>query len=165
MAKEIERKFLVKSDGWRAEASSSSRLLQAYIAGAEDRSVRVRIFDGKRARLTIKIGRQLFSRDEFEYDIPLADAQEMARAPLGVVLEKTRYKIDHQGYTWEVDVYGGAYQGLVVAEVEMEHEGADPALPDWIGREITGDRRYSNLVMATEDLGRELVDGLPTAAG
>jgi CYTH domain-containing protein len=164
MAKEIERKFLVSGDGWRAEIASSSQLLQAYIAGGEDRSVRVRIFDGQRARLTIKIGRELFSRDEFEYDIPLGDAQEMAKAPVGVALEKTRYKIDHEGYTWEVDVYGGAYEGLVVAEVEMEHEGAEPALPSWIGREITGDRHYSNLVMATEDLSGELVHGLPTAA-
>ncbi|RWX79152.1 CYTH domain-containing protein [Neorhizobium lilium] len=165
MAKEIERKFLVKSDGWRSEIASSSVFLQAYIAGGEDRSIRVRIFDGKSARLTIKIGRKLLSRDEYEYDIPLGDAQDMARAAIGVVLEKTRHKIEHEGYIWEVDVYGGAYQGLVVAEVEMEHEDAMPALPDWIGREVTGDRRYSNLVMATEDLNGELVHGLSTTAG
>jgi CYTH domain-containing protein len=165
MAKEIERKFLVETEGWRSEVASSAKLLQAYVAGGEDRSVRVRIFDGKTARLTIKIGRELLSRDEFEYDIPLQDAQDMAGAAIGVVLEKTRYKVEHGGYTWEIDVYDGAYQGLVVAEVEMEHEGAEPDRPAWLGREITGDRRYSNLVMATEDLSRELVDGLPTAAG
>jgi CYTH domain-containing protein len=162
MAKEIERKFLVGSDGWRMEAASSSALLQAYVASAEDRSVRVRIMDGERARLTIKIGRELLSRDEFEYEIPFADAQELAGSAIGVVLEKTRYRIDHHGYTWEVDVYGGTYEGLVVAEVEVEHEQAQPELPYWIGREITGDRRYSNLVMATEDLSRELVHGLST---
>jgi CYTH domain-containing protein len=164
MAKEIERKFLVNGDGWRAGIGSSADLLQAYITSGEDRSVRVRIFDGVRARLTIKIGRELLARDEFEYDIPLGDAQEMARLAIGVVLEKTRHKIAHAGYTWEVDVYGGSYQGLVVAEVEMGDEKAQPELPRWIGREVTGDHRYSNLVMATQDLSRELVNGIPTAA-
>ncbi|MDR6817143.1 CYTH domain-containing protein [Neorhizobium sp. 2083] len=157
MAKEIERKFLVKSDGWRSEVSSSSAFLQAYIAYGDDRSVRVRIMDGKRAKLTIKIGRELSVRDEFEYEIPLADAEEMAVAAVGVVLEKTRHEIRHQGYTWEVDVYGGTYKGLVVAEVEIEDEGALPDIPDWIGEEITGDRRYSNTVMATEDLSGEIL--------
>lgn len=163
MAKEIERKFRVKGDGWRTKVASSSQFLQAYIAGGEDRSVRVRIFDGQTARLTIKIGRGLLSRDEFEYDIPLKDAQEMARGAIGIVLEKTRHKIDHRGYTWEVDVYEGAYQGLVVAEVEIEREDATPDLPDWVDREVTGDRRYSNLVMATEDLSGELIDDVPIA--
>jgi CYTH domain-containing protein len=157
MAKEIERKFLVKSDGWRSEVSSSSDFLQAYIASGDDRSVRIRIMDGKRAKLTIKIGRELIARDEFEYEIPLADAEEMAQNAIGVVLEKTRHEVEHEGYTWEVDVYAGAYKGLIVAEVEVEDEGALPDIPDWIGREITGDRRYSNLVMATEDMSGELL--------
>ncbi|KAB1088025.1 CYTH domain-containing protein [Neorhizobium galegae] len=164
MAKEIERKFLVKSDGWRSEVSSSSDFLQAYVASGDDRSVRVRIMDGKRAKLTIKIGRELLARDEFEYEIPLADAEEMANAAVGIVLEKTRHEVRHGGYTWEVDVYDGAYKGLVVAEVEIEDEGALPDIPDWIGGEITGDRRYSNMVMATEDLSGELCHGVPSAA-
>lgn len=164
MAKEIERKFLVKSDGWRSEVSSSSDFLQAYVASGDDRSVRVRIIDGKRAKLTIKIGEHLFARDEFEYEIPLADAEEMAQNAIGVVLEKTRHEVEHGGYTWEVDVYDGAYKGLIVAEVEVEEEGALPDIPDWIGREITGDWRYSNMVMATEDLSGELCHGVPSAA-
>ncbi|WP_117195747.1 CYTH domain-containing protein [Rhizobium terrae] len=164
MAKEIERKFKVVGEGWRSEVTSSSAFLQAYIASDDDRSVRVRIMDGERARLTIKIGRNLVARDEFEYEIPLADAKELVESALGVVLEKTRYRIDHKGYIWEVDVYGGAYAGLVVAEVEIEDEAAEPELPDWIGREITGDRRYSNVVMATEDMSGELVNGLSSAA-
>src|SRR5689334_12151239 len=101
MPKEIERKFLVRTDGWRQEVASSSRFMQAYIAGADDRSVRVRIFDGERARLTIKIGRQLLARDEYEYEIPLSDAQDMAGAAIGIVIEKTRYRVEHEGYTWE----------------------------------------------------------------
>ena len=160
MAKEIERKFRVRSDEWRSEVASSSSFLQAYIASAEDRSVRVRIIDGQKARLTIKIGKNLRARDEFEYEIPLADAQELASTAVGIVLEKTRYKVEHQGYVWEVDVYGGTYDGLVVVEVEMEDEGAQPDLPGWIGPEVTGDSRYSNMVMATEDLSAELLNGL-----
>lgn len=160
MAKEIERKFLVKGDGWRLQISSQSEFLQAYIASGKDRSVRVRIMDRERATLTIKIGRNLFARDEFEYEIPLADAEEMARSALGVVLEKTRYEVKYEGYTWEIDVYAGTYAGLVVAEVEMEDEKARPAIPDWIGREVTGDRRYSNVTMAIDDLSEELLNGL-----
>jgi len=163
MAKEIERKFLLKSDDWRKQISSSSDFLQAYIASGKDRSVRIRIMDNKRAKLTIKIGRQLFARDEFEYEIPLADARELTKTALGVVLEKTRHKVEYEGYTWEVDVYDGTYKGLIVAEVELEDEKARPSVPAWIGKEITGDRRYSNLVMATEDLSEELVDGLSFA--
>ncbi len=164
MAKEIERKYLVRSDGWRSHATSSTEFLQAYIASGKDRSVRVRIMDGERARLTIKIGRDLFVRHEFEYEVPLSDAREMADQAIGVVLEKTRYTIPFEGHVWEVDVYGGAYKGLVVAEVELADERTQPAVPDFIGREITGDRRYSNVVMATEDLSEELVNGLPFTA-
>jgi CYTH domain-containing protein len=162
MAKEIERKYLVKNEGWRQAVSSSSEFLQAYIASGKDRSVRVRIMDGERAKLTIKVGRDLFARDEFEYDIPLADAEEMSGQALGVVLEKTRYKVPFEGHIWEVDVYGGTYAGLIVAEVEMEDEKVQPVVPEWIGKEVTGDRRYSNAVLATEDLSEELVNGLST---
>ena len=164
MAKEIERKFLVKDDGWRAEAVSASTFIQAYVAAQEDRSLRVRLIDDRRAPLTIKIGRQLISRDEFEYDIPVEDSRELIGSALGIVLEKTRHEVEHEGFTWEVDVYAGAYQGLVVAEVEMEHEDQQPPLPSWIGPEVTGDRRFSNLVMATEDLSEELCGGVSHSA-
>jgi CYTH domain-containing protein len=164
MAREIERKYLVKDESWRSAVSSSSAFLQAYIASGKDRSVRVRIMDGERAQLTIKVGRDLFAREEFEYDIPLTDAEEMSRQALGVVLEKTRYKVPFDGHIWEVDVYGGIYTGLTVVEVEMADEKVRPALPDWVGQEVTGDRRYSNAVMATQDLSEELVHGLPFKA-
>lgn len=164
MAKEIERKFLVKDDGWRSHISSSSNFVQAYIATQEDRSLRVRLMDDERATLTIKIGRQLISRDEFEYAIPVADARQLIDSALGVVLQKTRHEVQHEGYTWEVDLYAGVYTGLVVAEVEMDHEEERPPLPSWVGREVTGDRRFSNLVMATEDLSAELSDGLSHSA-
>ncbi|AYD02300.1 CYTH domain-containing protein [Neorhizobium sp. NCHU2750] len=165
MAKEIERKYLVRNDGWRSQVSSSSSFLQAYIASGKDRSVRIRIMDEERARLTIKIGRNLFARDEFEYDIPLSDAREMSVQALGVVLEKTRHRVPFGDHVWEVDVYAGTYDGLVVAEVEIADEKDQPAIPDWIGQEITGDRRYSNVTMATEDLSEELLNGLSFKTG
>jgi CYTH domain-containing protein len=164
MAKEIERKFLVKDDGWRSEATSSSAYVQAYLATMDDRSLRVRVMDDERAALTLKIGRRLISRDEFEYAIPVTDAKELVASALGIVIRKTRHKVEHEGFIWEVDVYQDAYNGLVVAEVEMEDEAQDPPLPPWIGREVTGDRRYSNQVMATEDLSAELCHGISHSA-
>ncbi|HEX2147213.1 MAG TPA: adenylate cyclase, partial [Pseudorhizobium sp.] len=93
-----------------------------------------------------------------------ADARQLIDSALGVVLQKTRHEVQHEGYTWEVDLYAGVYTGLVVAEVEMDHEEERPPLPSWVGREVTGDRRFSNLVMATEDLSAELSDGLSHSA-
>jgi CYTH domain-containing protein len=150
MAKEIERKFLVRSDGWRSETQSKSLLKQCYIASMDDRSVRVRILDGEKARLTIKIGRGALTRDEFEYDIPVADAEELMQQAIGLVIEKTRYRVPYDGFIWEVDVFAGAHRGLVIAEVEMASETDDPSLPSWLGREVTGDFRYSNQSLATE---------------
>ncbi|MDY6964292.1 MAG: CYTH domain-containing protein, partial [Pseudomonadota bacterium] len=98
MAKEIERKFLVEGDGWRDEVASSSDFIQAYIVTMDDRSLRVRLMDEERATLTLKIGTDMISRDEFEYAIPVADAREMIAAAVGIVLEKTRYNVDHEGF-------------------------------------------------------------------
>jgi adenylate cyclase len=150
MAKEIERKFLVRSDGWRSSVETKSVLRQGYIASMDDRSVRVRIIDKTSARLTIKIGRSTMPRDEFEYEIPIADAEELLDAAIGIVIEKTRYRVPYEGYVWEVDVFAGRHRGLVIAEVEMKSEAERPALPTWLGREVTGDFRYSNQALATE---------------
>ena len=150
MAKEIERKFLVRSDGWRSAVETKSSLRQGYIASMDDRSVRVRTLDDKKARLTIKIGRSAITRDEFEYDIPVADAEELLQAAIGIVIEKTRYRVPYEGFVWEVDVFAGEHRGLVIAEVEMTSETDKPALPSWLGREVTGDFRYSNQALATE---------------
>ncbi|NEJ70549.1 CYTH domain-containing protein [Rhizobium phaseoli] len=150
MAKEIERKFLVRSDGWRSAVETKSALRQGYIASMDDRSVRVRILDGRKARLTIKIGRSTITRDEFEYDIPIAEAKELLQNAIGIVIEKTRYRVPYEGFVWEVDVFAGEHRGLVIAEVEMRSETDNPALPRWLGREVTGDFRYSNQALATE---------------
>ncbi len=148
MAKEIERKFLVSGDGWRPDADTGSVFRQAYIVTMDDRSVRVRIADGATARMTIKVGKNAMVRDEFEYEIPLADAQGMIDLAVGIVIEKTRYRVPFAGFVWEVDVYDGALQGLVIAEVEMATEDDMPDLPDWLGREVTGERRFSNQYLA-----------------
>ncbi|MBB3541733.1 MULTISPECIES: CYTH domain-containing protein [unclassified Rhizobium] len=150
MAKEIERKFLVHGDAWRAGAETKSVFKQGYIASMDDRSVRVRVLDNVKARLTVKIGRSTLTREEFEYDIPVADAAQLLDEAIGIIIEKTRYRVPHGGFVWEVDVFAGQYRGLVIAEVEMRSESDNPSLPSWVGREVTGDFRYSNQALATE---------------
>jgi len=152
MAKEIERKFLVASDRWRNIADGGTRFLQAYIVTMDDRSARVRLMDDKRAKLTIKIGTGSMTRDEFEYEIPVEDARDMMTKAIGLIIEKTRYKVEHRGFLWEIDVYGGAHDGLVVAEVELDTEDDQPALPDWLGTEVTGDPHYSNQYLSTSPI-------------
>ena len=160
MAKEIERKFLVRNDHWRQHVSSATRLRQAYVASEDDRSVRIRTRDKQTAQLTIKFGQSSLVRDEYEYQIPYEDAAEIIDFALGNVIEKTRYTVDYRGFTWEIDVFDGVYSGLVIAEVELSSENEKPDLPDWIGREVTGDKRYSNQVLATQRLKPELVHAI-----
>ncbi|MBC7284846.1 CYTH domain-containing protein [Hoeflea sp.] len=150
MAKEIERKFLVAGNAWRDAAQSSRTLLQAYLAIDGETSARVRILDGEEAWLTVKLGVSEMTRDEFEYPVPLDDARTMVEASRGRVIEKTRHIIKSDGYVWEVDVFEGALAGLVMAEVEMGAEDETPALPSWLGREVTGDPAWTNAALATE---------------
>ena len=161
MAKEIERKFLVANDDWRDLATSKTPMRQAYIVTMNDRSVRVRTRNDASAQVTIKIGQNSRVRDEFEYTIPIAEAEEMISLAVGNVIEKVRYTVEYNGFVWEIDAYEGAYLGLVIAEVELSDENDEPPLPDWVGREVTGDRRYSNQSLATEKLETKLLDVLP----
>ena len=116
-------------------------------------STRVRI-RGERAFLTLKSPKVGFSRDEFEYAIPLADATLMIEHHCaGRVVRKTRYLVDHAPHVFEVDVFEGRHTGLIVAEVELPHEHTALNLPDWIGPEITQDGRYSNFVLAMIESG------------
>ncbi|AJY44711.1 CYTH domain-containing protein [Martelella endophytica] len=147
MAKEIERKFLVDGDEWKDEAERGVRFTQAYLFGGPARSARVRILNDRSARLTMKFGAGL-SRDEYEYDIPVEDARELVGHAEGVVIDKTRYRVPHRGFVYEVDVFHGAHAGLILAEVELPDEHAEPSLPAWLGREVTGDRRYINQSLA-----------------
>lgn len=143
MGKEIERKFLVKNDSWRSLAKGT-RYRQGYLNSAKERIVRVRTIDDK-GFLTIKGITRRASRLEFEYDIPVAEAErmldELCETPL---IEKNRYKIEYKGFVWEVDEFFGENQGLIVAEVELESEDQSFEKPDWIGEEVTGDPKYFN---------------------
>ncbi|MDH6231953.1 adenylate cyclase [Mesorhizobium soli] len=148
MAKEIERQFLVANEEWRSSAGKSSSIRQFYVATGPNRSVRVRVRDGK-ALLTLKFGTAARTRDEFEYPIPVSEAEEMQAYVLGQVIEKTRHHVRHGGYLYEIDVFEGALQGLVLAELETAEEVPDAALPQWLGREVTGRSAYYNVSLAT----------------
>ncbi len=148
MATEIERKFLVSSDDWRSETHRQVRYLQGYLAQSAQGSVRVRI-GGDTAFLNIKGATVGASRLEFEYPVPMEDAEVMLRELCGAtVVEKTRYFVPHGGREWEVDVFEGNNAGLVVAEIELDDEAEDVALPDWAGEEVTHDVRYYNSQLA-----------------
>ncbi len=148
MAKEIERKFLVSGNGWRGEADSGTMILQAYVAVQDGNSVRVRIKGDGSAMLAVKTGGAAMVRDEFEYPIPVGDARRMMEQCIGAVIDKTRYLLAHEGFIWEIDVYQGELEGIVVAEVEMETVDDNPPLPDWVGREVTGVQAFSNISLA-----------------
>ncbi|MEQ8465867.1 CYTH domain-containing protein [Coleofasciculus sp. E1-EBD-02] len=143
MAIEIERKFLVKGDQWRT-LGQGMLYRQGYISTQNLTTVRVRLV-GDQGYLTIKGKTENFSRVEYEYPIPGSDAQEMLETlcdrPL---IEKTRYRIECQGLVWEVDEFIGENEGLIFAEVELTQENQDVDLPDWIGKEVTGDPNYYN---------------------
>jgi len=148
MRVEIERKYLVADDRWRKGATIGSVFRQAYMTAAKDRSVRIRTIDASRATLTVKICTGELRRDEFEYHLPYCEALELIKHRIGVVIEKTRYDVTHRGHVWEIDVYGGAHRGLVVAEIELQDASEAFPLPAWVGREITGEQSYSNRILA-----------------
>ena len=147
MAKEIERKFLTHPRKW-SEMGDAALIRQGYIPTDGRASVRVRTY-GEHGYITIKGETLGISRDEFEYEIPLGDANEildkLCRQPL---IEKTRYRIPFAGHIWEVDEFAGANRGLTVAEVELKDPSEHVEIPDWIDREVTGDPRYFNSNLA-----------------
>ena len=148
MGVEIERKFLVRGDAWRATASRSLPMRQGYL-GAEGgkASVRVRL-EGEAGKLNIKAAVVGTTRAEFEYDIPAADARALLDGLCVGVLDKVRHFVAHGGHTWEVDEFGGANDGLVIAEIELGHERESFERPDWLGDEVTQERRYYNHALA-----------------
>ncbi len=149
MGIEIERKFLVSGEGWRQPASAQTRFSQGYLSRDPARTVRVRIA-GARAFLTIKGATRGATRAEFEYEVPLADAQALLAMCDGPVVEKIRHLCVFEGMTWEIDEFLGANAGLVVAEIELVDEGQVFARPDWVGAEVTGDGRYVNANLAVK---------------
>ena len=141
MAKEIERKFLVKEGSWRNE--KGTRYRQGYLSSVKERVVRVRTINDK-GFLTIKGLTVGASRLEFEYEIPRQDADLLLDICEKPLIEKTRFKVEEEGFVWEIDEFLGENQGLIVAEVELEDENQDFPKPDWVLEEVTGDPRYFN---------------------
>jgi len=157
MAIEIERKFLVQSDGWRSLGSGVS-YRQGYILSSRGKTVRVRRA-GDRGYLTIKGATQGISRREFEYEIPLSDAEELLEMCDRPLIEKTRYKIPHDDLIWEVDEFWGDNAGLIIAEVQLTDPDQPLQLPDWVGREVSYDPRYFNAALARQPYQSWLADG------
>jgi len=143
MAKEIERKYLLKNDNWRKEAQPVY-YKQGYLSYGQGNTVRIRIA-GNEAWVTIKSATVGISRSEFEYLIPIADANsildDICFKPL---IEKYRSKIKYKGMIWEVDEFLGENKGLIIAEVELENENQQVEIPEWIGEEVSSDKRYYN---------------------
>ena len=144
MAIEIEHKFLLANDDWRTQVSRSVRYRQGYLSTLATTSIRVRISD-EHAWLNIKSAVIGTHRHEYEYEIPLADADEiindLCRKPL---IEKTRHFVTYQGHLWEIDEFDGDNAGLIVAEIELAQVGEQFAKPAWLGKEVTEDLRYYN---------------------
>ena len=144
MATEIERKFLLNDNSWKEFAGEGTKYSQGYLVGSKQASVRVRI-QGDKAFLNVKSATIDITRQEFEYEVPLADAQEMLETlcekPL---ISKTRYHLNHENHVWEIDVFDGENNGLVVAEIELADKNEVFSKPTWLGEEVSDDARYYN---------------------
>jgi len=145
MPTEIERKFLLRNDDWQLLAEPGTKYVQGYLVGSKDASVRIRI-QGEQAFLNIKSATLGVRRQEYEYSIPYEEARELldtlCEKPL---VEKTRYIVNFEGLEWEIDVFEGKNEGLIVAEVELETEEQAITLPAWCGQEVSTDPRYYNV--------------------
>ncbi len=144
MALEIERKFLVKTD-FDFSGYPHKRIKQAYLCSVPERSVRVRI-KGEQAFLTVKgVGNATeLSRYEFEKEIDTEDAEDLLKICEPGMIDKTRYLINYKNHIFELDVFHGLHKGLILCEIELESEDADFDKPEWLGREVTGDKRFYN---------------------
>ena len=149
MPQEIERKFLVRNVDWCVPGTGIV-YRQGYLCTVPERTVRVRLIRDQ-GFLTVKGVTVGAARAEYEYEIPAGEAAEMldelCERPL---IEKTRYRVEHHGMVWEIDKFAGDNAGLIIAEVELEEEDQVVVLPDWVGKEVTGDRRYYNASLIAE---------------
>ena len=144
---EIERRFLLKNDAWKAVAGAPCLMSQGYLSVEKERIIRLRII-GNRAWLTLKGYISDVSRSEFEYEIPVADAQTMMDTMCPFRLEKHRYEVNYQGFVFEIDEYFGDNAPLIVAELELPAEDTPFPRPDWLGEEITSDGRFTNAYLS-----------------
>jgi adenylate cyclase len=148
MSFEIERKFLVLSDAWRNSAVRHTKIRQAYLDSNAKVSIRVRIKDDSSATLTLKSRWSKLRRREFEYAIPTLDAEELISLRRSYIIKKVRHIVPYGNLSWEIDVFSGENQGLVLAEIELPDENHQIELPPWVGPEVTGQDRYYNGTLA-----------------
>ncbi|MFZ1894475.1 MAG: CYTH domain-containing protein [Rhodoplanes sp.] len=153
MAVEIERKFRVIDSAWMSSVTRKRGIRQAYLTKNGRVSVRIRIDGENKATLTIKTAQPGVSRQEYEYDIPVADAEELLELRDGAVIEKTRHDVPIGDVVWEIDVFAGENSGLVIAEVELVNDDQEFRRPSWVGEEITHDRRFYNADLAKRPFG------------
>ena len=148
MGFEIERKFLVSGNGWRRRVTGSAHIVQGYLARGRKSVIRIRIKDGTSATLTIKSRDRGARRAEFEYPIPLGDARDLLELAGSSRIEKTRHTVPDGQLVWEIDVFEGREDKLILAEIELPSEDAAVKLPGWLGQEVTADPRYRNSSLA-----------------
>ena len=150
MAKEIEKKFLLKNDNWRDAVQQSRQFIQGYLVGSKQASVRVRL-EGQQAFINIKSATLEVTRDEYEYEIPLSDAKEMleklCEKPL---ITKIRHDVMHDNKKWEIDEFQKENAGLIVAEVELTSVDEAVSLPAWLDEEVSDDPRYYNVCLVKQ---------------
>ncbi len=148
MPVEIERKFLVRNGSWRPHADRGTHIKQGYIVTEERCAVRIRMKDDGRNILTVKFPQQGIGRYEFEQEIELREAEDLMKLSGEAVVEKRRYEVPQGENVWEIDVFSGANEGLVVAEIELDNENQGFERPEWLGDEVTDDPRYKNALLA-----------------
>jgi adenylate cyclase len=144
MGTEIERKFVVKGDSWVPLVTKRFAIQQGYLSSNSKATVRVRTKDDATAFITLKGAVIGISRAEYEYEIPIEDGRELLILAEPHVLEKHRHIVPFGGLIWEVDVFGGRHEGLIIAEVELQNDHQRIIMPDWIDTEVTADERYYN---------------------
>jgi adenylate cyclase len=144
MSFEIERKFLVLGDGWQKHVTNRKSIRQAYLSSAGKASIRVRIVGDHAATLTIKSRPVDLRRLELEYPIPILEAEALLPLRQGSIIEKVRHVVPRGDLNWEIDVFAGENAGLIIAEIELQHEQQHVDVPDWIGTEVTGQPQYYN---------------------
>lgn len=152
MGVEIERKFLVAGDSWTADAASSTRIVQGYLASSDRVTVRIRV-KGEHGFLTIKGATSGVTRSEFEFEIPQQDALALLELAEGPVIDKVRHLVPVGGHQWEVDVFEGDNAGLIMAELELSSADETFELPSWAGLEVSDDARYFNVNLAARPFG------------
>ncbi len=149
MGIEIEKKYLTVNDDWRKNAGEGIYMVQGYMSSNEKSSVRIRI-NGDTANLNIKSKKIGIQRSEYDYPIPVDEAKEILKTLCDrPFIEKTRFHVIHKGHEWEIDVFAGENEGLIVAELELDSVDEKYVLPDWVGDDVSNDPRYYNVCLVT----------------